>query len=153
MRSYTSSDTARILLGAAFAAAASLAAAPTLAAETVMVELVGERGGEMAVNIDKPEVPAGEVTFQVANVANDTPHEMVVVMVDEAGQQFVVDPETNKVDETALDDLGEVEGLKAGETGELTLTLEPGNYQLLCNYKGHYAAGMYVPFTVTEASS
>ena len=139
--------TRRPLAGLAFTLA--LAAAPAFAAETVSVELIGERGGKMDIKLSQDSVPAGEVTFQVANVAQSTPHEMIVVKLDEAGQEFAVDPETNKVDESKLDDLGEVEGLKAGESGDLTLTLEPGNYKLICNYKGHYAAGMVVPFTVT----
>lgn len=131
--------------------ATALLAAPAFAAETVNVELVGERGGQMAIQLSQDSVPAGEVTFQVVNIAQNTPHEMIVVKLDEAGQEIQVDPETEKVDEAALDDLGEVEGLKAGESGDLTLTLEPGNYKLICNLKGHYSAGMVVPFTVTAA--
>ena len=131
--------------------AMALLAAPAFAAETVNVELVGERGGQMAIELSQDSVPAGEVTFQVVNIAQNTPHEMIVVMLDEAGQEIQVDPETDKVDEAALNDLGEVEGLKAGESGDLTLTLEPGDYKLICNLKGHYAAGMVVPFTVTAA--
>ena len=132
---------------------ATLMAVPALAAETVQVELVGERGGEMSIRLDQSSVPAGEVTFQVANVAQDTPHEMIVVKLDEAGQEFQVDPATEKVDESAIQDLGEVEGLKAGQSGDLTLTLEPGDYKLICNLKGHYAAGMEIPFTVTDAAA
>ncbi len=136
---------------AGLALAAALLATPALAAETVAVELVGERGGEMALRLDQDSVPAGEVTFQVTNAAQDTPHEMIVVRLDEAGQELAVDPATEKVDEAAIDDLGEVDGLKAGQSGELTVELEPGPYMLICNLKGHYAAGMEAPFTVTEA--
>lgn len=121
------------------------------AAETVAVELVGERGGEMAVNLDKSEVPAGEVTFKVVNAARDTPHEMIMVRVDDAGKELVVDPATEKVDESALNDLGEVDGLKAGESGELAVTLEPGSYKLICNLKGHVMAGMVADFTVSAS--
>jgi uncharacterized cupredoxin-like copper-binding protein len=124
-------------------------AAPAFAAETVNVELVGERGGAMEITLSQDSIVAGEVTFQVANMAMDTPHEMIVVKLDAAGQQFVVDPASEKVDEAAVNALGEVSGLKATETGELILTLEPGNYALICNLKGHVTAGMVVPFTVT----
>ena len=136
---------------AGLALALACLAAPAFAAETVSVELIGERGGQMDIRLSQDSVPAGEVTFQVANIAASTPHEMIVVKLDATGQEFQVDPSTQKVDESALDDLGEVEGLKAGETGEITLTLEPGDYKLICNLKGHYAAGMVVPFTVTDA--
>jgi uncharacterized cupredoxin-like copper-binding protein len=124
-------------------------AAPAFAAETVNVELVGERGGAMEITLSQDSIVAGEVTFQVANMAMDTPHEMIVVKLDAAGQQFVIDPASEKVDEAAVNALGEVSGLKATETGELILTLEPGNYALICNLKGHVTAGMVVPFTVT----
>jgi uncharacterized cupredoxin-like copper-binding protein len=124
-------------------------AAPAFAAETVNVELVGERGGAMEITLSQDSIVAGEVTFQVANMAMDTPHEMIVVKLDAAGQQFVVDPASEKVDEAAVNALGEVSGLKATETGELILTLESGNYALICNLKGHVTAGMVVPFTVT----
>ena len=137
---------------AAGALALAGALCPALAAETVAVELVGERGGEMSIELSRDSVPAGEVTFQVVNAAEDTPHEMIVVRLDEADQEFAVDPATEKVDKSAIDDLGEVEGLKAGQSGDLTLTLEPGPYRLICNLKGHYAAGMEIPFTVTDAA-
>ena len=145
------SKSRRPVAGLAFALA--LLAAPAFAAETVTVELVGERGGAMDIELSQDSVPAGEVTFQVANVAENTPHEMIVVKVDAAGQTFEVDPSTNKIDESAIDALGEVEDLKAGQSGALTVDLAPGDYQLICNYKGHYTAGMVVPFTVTEAAS
>lgn len=124
---------------------------PAFAAETIQVQLEGERGGDMAITLSQDTIPAGEVTFQVMNMATDTPHEMIVVKLDAAGQEFVVDPGTEKVDEAAIAALGEVSGLKAGETGDLTLTLEPGDYKLICNLKGHYAAGMVVAFTVAGA--
>ena len=132
-------------------ALAALLTTPALAAETVDVELVGERGGDMSMRLSRDSVPVGEVTFQVTDAAQDTPHEMIVVRLDEAGQELQPDPATEKVDEAAIQDLGEVEGLKAGQSGELTLTLESGPYLLICNLKGHYAAGMEIPFTVTEA--
>ena len=125
------------------------AVSPAMAAQTVAVQLVGERGGKMSIKLDKAEVPAGEVTFKVANVAMNTPHEMVVIKLDSAGQKLKVDPDTNKVDESKLNSLGEVSNLKAGKMGELTVKLEPGNYELICNYKGHVMAGMVVPFKVT----
>lgn len=148
----TSSNTRRIVPGlvAGFLMfAASIA--PAFAAESVQVQLEGERGGKMAITLNQDSIPAGEVTFQVVNMATGTPHEMIVVMIDAAGQEFVVGPDTDKVDEATINSLGEVSGLKAGETGDLTLTLEPGNYKLICNLKGHYAAGMAVAFTVTGA--
>lgn len=53
---------------------------------------------------------------------------------------------------------GQVQGLKMGEAKALTLTLQPGDYELSCNVveelKGefipHYAKGMHIAFTVTS---
>jgi uncharacterized cupredoxin-like copper-binding protein len=127
---------------------AALLPASAFAAETVSVQLLGERGGQMAIKLDKSEVPAGEVTFQVANVAANTPHEMVVIKLDKPGQVPAVDPAKNRVDEKKLMSMGEVSDLKAGQTGKLTVKLAPGSYELICNLKGHVAAGMVAPFTV-----
>ncbi|WP_062223901.1 plastocyanin/azurin family copper-binding protein [Aureimonas sp. D3] len=118
------------------------------AAETVSVQLLGERGGQMAIKLDKTEVPAGEVTFQVANVAANTPHEMVVIKLDKPGETLKVDPAKNRVDEKSLMSMGEVSDLKAGQSGKLTVKLKPGSYELICNIKGHVAAGMVAMFTV-----
>ncbi|MEV6160217.1 plastocyanin/azurin family copper-binding protein [Nonomuraea sp. NPDC052129] len=37
-----------------------------------------------------------------------------------------------------------------GSAGWVTLTLHPGRYELLCNFPGHYAAGMHAAFDVTK---
>lgn len=125
-----------------------LSSMPAFAAATVSVQLIGERGGQMSIKLDKTEVPTGEVTFQVANAAANTPHEMVVIKLDKAGQTLAIDPAKNRIDEDKLMSMGEVGDLKAGKMGTLTVKLAPGAYELICNLKGHAAAGMVVPFTV-----
>jgi hypothetical protein len=40
-------------------------AAPAFAAETINVELLGERGGAMEITLSQDSIVAGEVTFQV----------------------------------------------------------------------------------------
>lgn len=53
--------------------------------------------------------------------------------------------------------VGEVKGLRMGDSRALTLTLTPGEYELACTVVevvdgqaiGHYAKGMHTPFTVT----
>ena len=136
----------RLLYGAALGIA--LTVAPAFAAENVSVQLMGERGGKMSIKLDKSEVSAGEVTFKVANMAMKTPHEVVVIKLDKAGQKLVIDPDKNRIDEDKLMSMGEVSDLKAGKMGSLTVKLEPGSYELICNLKGHAAAGMIAPFTV-----
>lgn len=134
------------------ALSAFCAVSPAFAAETVAVSLVGERGGEMAIKLDHASMPAGQITFHVVNSAMNTPHEMVLVKADSPDAKLAVDAATNRVNEKALTSEGEVGGLKAGQSGDLSVKLEPGNYMLICNVKGHYAAGMHIAFTVTAAA-
>ena len=133
---------ATAILATAFAGAAS-------AHEVVKVSLTGEKGEKMGAKATPDTVKAGDVVFEVTNDAHKSGHEMVVVKLSEAGQKLMVDPATDKIDEDKLKSMGEVSGLKPGQHGELEATLEPGNYILLCNYKGHFEAGMWTPFTVT----
>jgi uncharacterized cupredoxin-like copper-binding protein len=44
---------------------------------------------------------------------------------------------------------GAGQGILPGASGWVTVTLEPGRYELICNLPGHYAAGMYTQLTVT----
>lgn len=84
-------------------------------------------------------------------------HEMVVLPL--------ADPQTpgtrpisrdGKVDEAGslgeaskTDGEGTGEGIVAGASGWMTVTLAPGHYELICNLAGHYAAGMFTQITVT----
>ena len=43
---------------------------------------------------------------------------------------------------------GSGEGVAPGASSWVTLTLAPGRYELVCNFPGHYAAGMYTQLTV-----
>jgi uncharacterized cupredoxin-like copper-binding protein len=93
---------------------------------------------------------AGKVTFEVTNTSKDMVHEMVVVPLDKPAQSLPYDEEKEQVDEDAAGSLGEVEELDPGKSGSLSLDLQPGRYILFCNVPGHYAAGMWTEFTVTE---
>jgi uncharacterized cupredoxin-like copper-binding protein len=44
---------------------------------------------------------------------------------------------------------GEGDGIGSGATGWVTLRLQPGHYELVCNLPGHYAAGMHTEFDVS----
>lgn len=129
----------------------------------------GEGGGEVnvvlsewVVESDPTSVDAGEVTFVVDNQGGE-PHEFVVVEADAADDLPV--GEDDSFDEEAFGEdnvLGEVEDIAAGDSEELTLDLEPGNYVLLCNVVeepgememepgtslSHFANGMHASFTV-----
>ena len=127
----------------------AIGAAPALADTTVKVSLTGEAGGKMGMDLSTPSVPAGKVRFEVVNAAGSTGHEMIVVKLASKDQKLPLDVGKHRLDEKAVKSLGEVSGLKAGQKGTLTVALAPGDYQLVCNHKGHYEAGMYAPFTVT----
>lgn len=124
-------------------------ASPALAESVVKVSLTGETGAKMGMDLSAPSVPAGKVRFDVVNAASATGHEMIVVKLAAKGQTMPLDPAKHRIDEAAITSLGEVSGLKGGQSGTLTVDLKPGDYELVCNHKGHYEAGMYAPFTVT----
>jgi hypothetical protein len=115
------------------------------------------RGMRMARVLASPGVvPAGTVSLWVVNRGAQT-HELVVLPLP-AGQ--AVGARTvggdGQVDEAGS--LGEAsrgcgagagDGIAGGEAGWVTLTLEPGRYELVCNLPGHYAAGMYTELDVS----
>lgn len=113
-------------------------------------------GGMMRIFVDRAQVPAGTVSLVVANTGTLV-HELVVLPLP-AGQlvgQRLVGAD-NTVNESGS--LGEAsrtcgagagDGIDPGTVGWVTLHLAAGNYELICNLPGHYAAGMYTELTVT----
>lgn len=107
-----------------------------------------------AITLDKDSVPAGDVTFHVHNDATDLTHEFVVFKTDIPADQLplndegIVDEEAGGADLVLID---EVEDVEPGMSADLTVTLDAGNYVLVCNLDSnemHYAHGMYASFTV-----
>lgn len=102
-------------------------------------------------------VPAGTVTVVLVN-AGRRPHELLVLPLGTgqvAGQRPV--GADDRVSEAGL--LGEAEAtcptgtrtddVVPGGTGQVTLDLAPGRYEVVCNLPGHYRSGMYATLTVT----
>ena len=102
----------------------------------------------MGIKIDKTEVPAGKVTFEVKNEAKDLQHEMLVAPVADENVVLPYNATENRVDEEKSGDLGEVSELDPGKGGALTLDLKPGTYVLYCNIPGHFMAGMWTTIIV-----
>ena len=98
--------------------------------------------GEMYVRPSVTSVPAGKVTFKATNAGNLT-HEL---MVERMPIKF---DSTNTPTESAA--LGMIDDMAPGESGQMTLTLKPGQYMLFCNVSGHYAAGQHTVLTVTQS--
>jgi uncharacterized cupredoxin-like copper-binding protein len=139
---------------------------PALAGTVVNVSLVnmggplmGQRtmmGGAMRLGADRASVSAGTVSFAVTNYGS-IDHELVILPLAD-NQQVGARPlgSDGKIDEAGS--LGEAsntggqgagQGIRAGSSGWVTLTLAPGHYELVCNLPGHYAAGMYAELTVS----
>lgn len=140
--------------------------APALAGQIVDVRLVNMggalmrgggpmMGGTMRVIADRQTVPAGTVSLRVANVGS-LAHELVVLPLDDGasvgerpvGADGRVE-ETGGVGEASRScGSGSGDGIAPGELGWVTLTLPAGDYELICNLAGHYAAGMYTTLHV-----
>jgi uncharacterized cupredoxin-like copper-binding protein len=107
-------------------------------------------GGPVAVKLTEfkvlpspKSVKAGKVVFTVKN-GGKVPHELVVVKTTKAPGSLA----GSGAEASEKGALGEVESLKPGKTGKLTLTLKAGKYVLLCNLPGHYKAGQFIGFIV-----
>lgn len=115
----------------------------------------GRHDRMMTVAVTPSSAPHGAVSFVVRNDGRLT-HELVVLPLPSgsAGQRAVgsdgeVDESGSLGEASASCAAGEGDGIAAGATGWVTLTLPPGRYELLCNLPGHYAAGMYAGFGVS----
>lgn len=139
----------RIVIAAATTAAIALLASPSFANTTIKVVEDGEGGGAMSLKLDTATAKAGPITFVVHNDAVSEEHEMVVVKLKSADETIPFNKKKDRVNEKKMTSMGEVADLKPGADGTLTATLQPGNYLLFCNIKGHYAAGMQAKFIVT----
>jgi len=103
------------------------------------------------ITLSTDSVNAGEVVFHVTNDATDLVHEFVIFKTDLPEDQWPLNAE-NIVDEAGagITFIIEVEDVEQGTSKDLTVTLEPGRYVLLCNTaeNNHYTRGMHIVFTV-----
>jgi uncharacterized cupredoxin-like copper-binding protein len=98
---------------------------------------------KLGIKLDHTTVPAGKVTFEVANSSKDIVHEMIVSPIADPTKPLPYDAEGLKANEDAAGHLGEVAELDPSQTGALTLELTPGTYVVYCNLPGHLAMGMW----------
>ena len=137
-------------------------AAPKLPGTVVNVSLTNMGGsmmgggGPMGLSADHATVPHGTVSFLVTNDGS-IDHEMVVLPLADsqsAGARSVggdrkVDEAGSLGEASKTNGAGTGEGIAAGTSGWVTVTLAPGHYELVCNLANHYSAGMYTPLDVT----
>lgn len=132
---------------------------PSLAGPVVDVTATDMGGpmmrGRFRLVADRSTVRHGKVTFLVTN-AGRLVHEMVVLPLPgnqpdgarAVGGDGRVDETGSLGEASAACAQGAGEGLPPGSSGWVTLDLAPGRYELVCNFPGHYAAGMYTEITV-----
>ena len=102
---------------------------------------------EWVLEVDATTAKAGEVTFTISNKGT-MGHEFLVVKTDIEDGQIPLVGDNFEEPSAGLEVIDEIGEFPAGETKKLTVTLEPGNYQLVCNLPTHYSAGMHMTFTV-----
>jgi uncharacterized cupredoxin-like copper-binding protein len=130
-----------VAAGCASTAATPSAPAPaSAAAGSVAVEL-----NEWTVKPASATAPAGPITFAVTNAGAQV-HEFVVVKTDLKADALPV--ADNKIDESTLTPVDEIEDIAAGATPSLSVDLAAGHYVLLCNIETHYGQGMHADFDV-----
>jgi uncharacterized cupredoxin-like copper-binding protein len=107
----------------------------------------GYSDSAMHVRTDKLTVPHGAVTFRVTN-AGVIEHEMLILPL---GDSQTIGSRPFGAD-ARIDEAGKLSDASHSEpkvVRTLTVTLKPGQYELVCNHPGHYASGMYTQLTVT----
>jgi uncharacterized cupredoxin-like copper-binding protein len=93
-------------------------------------------------------VAAGDVRVSIHNKGPDD-HEFIVVRL--RGKGLPLRPDGLTVDEDAIEK-ATAGALEPAEPGmhELSVRLQPGRYELLCNMYGHYAGGMHRKLVVSS---
>ena len=139
-----------LLLMASFVLA-SCGADPTnfgvLPADTVSNKITGDVH-EWGINLSAQKATSGEVIFAIANFGTIA-HEFIVVKTDyEVGK--IPLGSNNRFDEEGegVEAIDEIKEFPVNTSEVLTVNLEAGSYQVLCNIEGHYKNGMYAAFTV-----
>jgi uncharacterized cupredoxin-like copper-binding protein len=113
-------------------------------------------GGSMRLSADHARVPHGTVSFLATN-GGSINHEMVILPLP-ASQAVGARPTGADAKADEAGSLGEAsnsngkgagQGVVPGASRWITVTLAPGQYELVCNLPNHYTAGMYTRLTVT----
>lgn len=109
---------------------------------------------EFTVTPEVATVPEGQITFRVWNYGA-VAHEFLVIRTELAADDLPTEANgAYEEDGEGTEVVDEIEQINPGRSSNLTLTLDAGNYVLICNmvHQGfvHYALGMRTAFTVTS---
>jgi len=110
--------------------------------------LKDDPGAPMGFTLTQHVIPHGKVTFVATNTSALMEHEMIVLPIKDITKALPYNTDTERLEEDAAGSLGEISETPPGETGTLTVNLEPGIYMLTCNIPDHYAMGMWTLITV-----
>ena len=102
--------------------------------------ITGEDGADI------PGVAAGEVTFEAHN-DGQIAHELAVIKTDLDPAEL---PRSGGIvnEDEAGELIGRTAYISGADSEALTVTLEAGNYVLLCNIPAHYEQGTFAPLVV-----
>jgi hypothetical protein len=107
---------------------------------------------EFVIAPDRTRARPGTVIFKPRN-AGELTHQFLVIRSDLPIAELPRKPGNTGVDETQLDVVGRIDAILPGESDEVTVPAELGDYVLICNLfaegKSHYLSGMYNSFEVT----
>lgn len=120
------------------AACSTATAQPPVPSGAISVELT-----EWRVVVPSSTPQAASLTFVVKNTGSIA-HDLTILKSDLPADKI---PQANG---RALED-GKIAGtmeLNPGQSTNLTVTLQPGNYVFICNELGHYALGMHTAVKV-----
>jgi uncharacterized cupredoxin-like copper-binding protein len=120
------------------------------------------RMGEMFFKPDQRRLKAGKVTVKARNVG-DVEHDIVMVQTDLPADEMPMTPEGGPDYERAGHVMfgghgggghgaegGDDIHVMPGHTERVQVTLEPGEYVLVCTYSGHYQAGQQASLKVVR---
>jgi uncharacterized cupredoxin-like copper-binding protein len=102
---------------------------------------------EWSIEMDETTASAGDLTFRITN-SGTIDHEFLIVKTEIPDGEIPVTGGLFAEDQEGIQVIDEIPQYSPGRTEELTVSLQAGQYQLVCNLPGHYQAGMHTVFTV-----
>jgi uncharacterized cupredoxin-like copper-binding protein len=138
------------LAGALWLGLAVTTSAATATPQVVDAQLWDKSDGSQGITLSTDHVKAGKVVFNVKNISiDDEDHELLLAAAD-SPDALPIDESGARIDEDKVKGLKELGDVHPGKGRSTTVTLKPGKYVLFCNEAGHFKAGMYSTFTVTQ---
>jgi uncharacterized cupredoxin-like copper-binding protein len=126
--------------------APSPAAKPPASPATPAASTVKVRLSEFAITTSTATLRAGKVTFEVTNIGQ-APHEFVLLRT--SAMAAAMPMQHGEASEAGH--VGEIGDLNPGQSATLILRLRAGHYAGICNFTGHYHAGMHTDFTAVNS--